>query len=542
MKASITTHNLAADQKSASQDACAAELWRDSVIAVVADGVGGAEHALEAATRTVESIVTNFKARPKSWGAARALEEFTRLINRSLYQESLARCERAEMLATVAAVVLEGGQLYGVNAGDSRVYLWHAGQLRQLSEDHAETETNFKHVLRRAVGMDAELALHTFTAKISDGDTVLLCSDGLTNVLPPEQLEALLGNHVSARTLVTAARELATDENRDDTSAVVVAVTEAGAARQQTLEVPGALHAGQIYDGCELIRPLNQTERAWIARHDGREVVVKFAPERARDDEMVHNQFAKEIWSVTRFEADFFIRAFVPPDNRTFCYCMEYVPAPTLQTFLKNGPLPAPQAAALAGFLLDAGQFFAGNDLVHGDLKPENILVLGENGGMRFKLIDFGSVTEVFSITSRAGTPSFLAPERFRNAPISERTEIFSIGVTLFLALTGKFPYGEIEPFQTPAFGAPLRLTKLNAHVPEWLESVALRAVAVTPEDRYQTYSEMKFDLQNPEKVRAWFRKDTPLLERNPLLFYKAGFFILLAASLVLLALLLNRR
>ena len=149
---------------------------------------------------------------------------------------------------------------------------------------------------------------------------------------------------------------------------------------------------------------------------------------------------------------------------------------------------------------------------------------------------------EFFSITSRAGTPSFVAPERFHSAPISERTEIFSIGVTLFLALSGKYPYGEIEPFQTPVFRAPLRLTKLDAHIPPWLESVALRAVAVTPEERYETYSELKFDLDNPGQVRAWFHQDTPLIERDPLKFYRAGFFILLIACLILLSLLLGRR
>jgi serine/threonine protein kinase len=207
---------------------------------------------------------------------------------------------------------------------------------------------------------------------------------------------------------------------------------------------------------------------------------------------------------------------------------------------LDAGVLNVPEAVTLACFLLDAAQFFSGHDLVHGDIKPENILVLRDAAQMKFKLIDFGSVTGTFSITSRAGTPSFLAPERFRGDPISERTEIFSIGVTLFLALSGKYPYGEIEPFQTPAFRAPLRLTGLNAHIPAWLESVALRAVAVEPDDRYQTYSEMKFDLQNPEKVRPWFRKDTPLLERNPLLFYKTGFFILAIVVLLLLGMLLN--
>ena len=535
MKTTSTTHNLAADLKAGSQDACAVETWRDATIAVVADGVGGAEYGREAAERVVEFIVSNFKSRPKSWSAARALEEFTQLINRTLHQESLAQHGRAELLTTIAAVILEGDQLCGLNVGDTRVYLWRAGKLERLTQDHVQEETGFRHVLQQAVGIAAEILPHKFSVKILPGDKIILCSDGLWNVLPEEKLNAALEKNSSARTLVTAARELATAETLDDTTAVVIEVVEAGANRNQSLEVPGPLHAGQSYDGCTLIRPLNLTERAWIAAHDGRELVVKFAPERARDDEAVHNQFAKEIWSVTRFESDFFIRAFVPPDNRTFCYCMEYLPVPTLKDVLQKGRLTVPEAVALASFLLDAAQFFAGHDLVHGDIKPENILVLREGEKIRFKLIDFGSVTEFFSITSRAGTPSFVAPERFHHAPISERTEIFSVGVTLFLAVTGKFPYGEIEPFQTPNFRTPLRPTRLNPNLPAWLESIALRAVAAGPDDRYETYSEMKFELANPAKVRPFFRKGTPLLERNPLKFYRTGFFILLALCLYLL-------
>ncbi len=390
--------------------------------------------------------------------------------------------------------------------------------------------------------MSVEIIPHTFQTTVEAGDSVLLCSDGLSNVLPSAQIESLLNNRASARTLVSAARELATDETLDDISAVVVEITEASDTRRLALEVPGALHAGEVFDGCELVRPLNPAARAWIARHDGRDVVVKFAPEHARDDEAIRDQFAREIWSVTRFESDFFIHAFVPPDGRTFCYCMEYVQAPTLKTSLEIGPLTVPDAVALANVLLGAAQFFAGHDLVHGDLKPENILVLRADGKVNFKLIDFGNVTEIFSLTTRAGTPSFLAPERFHHQPISERTEIFAIGVTLFLALAGRFPYGEIEPFQTPVFRSPPRLTRLNPHIPSWLEAVALRAVAVAPGDRYPSSSEMKYDLENPEQVRPWFRKDTPLLERNPLLFYKTGFFILLILSVILLFLRFDRR
>ena len=81
---------------------------------------------------------------------------------------------------------------------------------------------------------------------------------------------------------------------------------------------------------------------------------------------------------------------------------------------------------ALAKFLLSASQFLLGFDLVHGDLKPENILVLKRGDTLDFKLIDFGSISEIFSVTSRAGTLSYLAPERFHAAPISERTEIYA--------------------------------------------------------------------------------------------------------------------
>jgi serine/threonine protein kinase len=105
--------------------------------------------------------------------------------------------------------------------------------------------------------------------------------------------------------------------------------------------------------------------------------------------------------------------------------------------------------------------------------------------------------------------------------------------------LTGKFPYGEIEPFQTPVFGAPRRPAVLNPHIPPWTEAVLLRAVAVKPEERYQSYSEMKFEFENPEKVRPFYRRDAPLLERNPLAFYRTGFFLLLAATIFLLLLLL---
>jgi len=155
--------------------------------------------------------------------------------------------------------------------------------------------------------------------------------------------------------------------------------------------------------------------------------------------------------------------------------------------------------------------------------------------------VDFGSVTEIFSIRSRAGTASYLAPERFHEAPISERTEMFAIGVTLLEALTKTFPFGEIERYQTPRFQAAKRPGKYNANLPPWLESLLLRALSPDPEARYQNYSEMLFDLAHPDKVAPFHPKNTPLVERDPLRFYQIGFCVLFAIVLVLLFLLLRR-
>ncbi len=544
LKANITSHGLPRSEEEGSQDAFAAQIWQDSLVAVLADGVGTAAAGGEAARRSVATLTGNFQSRPRNWSLPQALKEFTHRLNHTLHSESLAKFERPEMLTTLVVAAVEGSQLHGLNVGDSRVYLLHEGELHQLSLDQTEPSAQFSHVLSQALGMMPDVKPHTFQHNVGPGDMLLLCSDGLSNLIPKAELEILMIQRASARSLVTEARERATPETLDDISAVVVEITATDPLRGggQKLEIPETLAAGQVLEGCTLVRPFNQNERTWIARQGDAEIVIKFAPLQARDSESVLNQFHKEIWTLTRLWSEHFIHAYVPPNARTLCYVMEYVEAPTLKETLRAGSLPLDEAVRFACFLLDAAQFLLRLDLVHGDIKPENILVLREGDQVQFKLIDFGNISEVFSVTSRAGTPSYLAPERFHAAPCSERTELFAIGVTVFEALTRAFPYGEIEPFQTPQFGPPKMPAKLNPNIPPWLESVLLRAVAPQIENRYQSYSEMKFDLENPAKVKPFFRKDAPLLERNPVLFYKAGFFLLLAANLFLLYKLLARK
>ena len=207
------------------------------------------------------------------------------------------------------------------------------------------------------------------------------------------------------------------------------------------------------------------------------------------------------------------------PKNRTHrYYVMSYVEGETLKKYIEKKPLSVDLSIELAIFLLKMSQYLMNHDLVHGDIKPENIIVTQRKGKTTFKMVDFGSITEAYSNVTRAGTPSYLAPERFDKAPVNEQTELYAIGVTLYEVLTKKFPFGEIEPFQTPSFEKTVKApSKLNAKIPLWFESIILRALDIDTKLRYHNYSEMQYELTNPEKVKPYFSKSVSFMEREPL-------------------------
>lgn len=536
MKVLSTSFGLPRNEGDPSSDAFAVRAWDQTVIAVLCDGAGTGTPAREAARRAVSTLIENYSARPRSWDPPRALTEFTRLLNRSLYQESLARYERPEMVSTLAAAVIEGNRLYGVNLGDSRISLWRNDRLLTLSEDHVDADQ--RNMLTRALGMTEETTPNVFHIDLEDGDVALLCSDGLSNHLEPTQIDSALRQRSSARSLVHSALLHAKAETMDDISAVVLDIQKTGQLRamsERALTIPETLAKGQVIDGYELIRSFQGTDRVWLAEKEHQRVVIKFAPQEAISSEPHLNAFVREAWNATRLQSEHFVRSHEPAGQTLRYYVMEFVDAPSLCSVLRERLLSVDSALALGHFLAEASQTLLRLDLAHGDIKPENILCAGDYARLTFKLVDIGSAVELFSISSRAGTASYLAPERFHGAPISERTEIFAIGVTLYQALTGKLPYGEIERFQTPVFSPARSLTKLNPNVPAWLETVVRRAITISPERRYQHYSELLHDLRHPAKVQPFFEHATPLVERISPRFYKVGFFLLLVVNLILL-------
>ena len=119
-------------------------------------------------------------------------------------------------------------------------------------------------------------------------------------------------------------------------------------------------------------------------------------------------------------------------------------------------------------------------------------------------LLDLGVAhAEAFSTEeSVPGTPSYMAPEMFRGAQADERTEVYSLGATLYELLTRKLPYGEIEPFSQPRFQRWTPPSRYNPDIPLWLETIVQKATEADPARRFQALSEMQFHLERRERAQ----------------------------------------
>ena len=504
-------------------------------VAIVCDGVGSADEGAAAAKRVTTHLMSNFKNRPTTWSIEKSIKTFIHSINAILYEESMVNYERPELVTTLTIAIIEGDRLYGANVGDSRVYLLREDKLTQLSHDHLMEEEGYDGVLTQAVGIDKEVSPYYFENIINEKDKILLCSDGLYTVLNEETIKECISN--GAHHIIKKASKLMEDDLPDDTTAVIVdilGIDQVEKLKQQKLIIPEKLEVDMVIDGYKLEKSLIQNNRTWLCSNKGQNYVLKFAPVEAIDDPKMLDLFVKEAWNSKRLKAGFFPRAVIPKNRTHRYYVMKALEGIDLKEHLKKRKLSGDDTINLAKMLLKMSQYLLKFDLVHGDIKPENIMVSERDGKHVFKVIDFGSMTELYSIDSNAGTPSYLAPERFTGSSINESSEIFSIGVTLYEALTQKFPYGEIEPFQTPTFKKVIPLSKYNKNIPQWLCSVIFRSTEKESDLRYKNYSEMLFEISNPQKVKPYFDKKASLIERQPVLFYRTLFTISLLINMIL--------
>ncbi len=163
---------------------------------------------------------------------------------------------------------------------------------------------------------------------------------------------------------------------------------------------------------------------------------------------------------------------------------MEYVDGVPMN---RLAPLPISDAVEYTRQATDALAFLHRNQLVHGDVKPDNLLV---NKSGRVKLVDLGIVRPVGAAEGDTilGSPAYIAPERLQGAPLSPLSDVYSLGATLFEALTGRPPFGGATAQEVAAqtlSAEPPALAALRPEVPLAVEGIVARAMAKDPTRRF---------------------------------------------------------
>jgi protein phosphatase len=213
---------------------------------LVADGMGG--HAAgEVASRIAVDTIQTFIARSAGWTetsdwplpfdaardvAANRLRISFHLANHQLATASAADGDLRGMATTASAVLADEDRVLLGHVGDSRIYLWHDGTLRQLTSDHSWvgdrvragilTESDarqhpWRNVVTRALSGGDDPDVDIVTAGVGPGDSLLLCSDGLSGVVADDTMGQVLGNgeplEAQCRALIDAANEAGGPDN-----------------------------------------------------------------------------------------------------------------------------------------------------------------------------------------------------------------------------------------------------------------------------------------------------------------------------------------
>ncbi|MDQ6984284.1 MAG: serine/threonine-protein kinase, partial [Ghiorsea sp.] len=183
---------------------------------------------------------------------------------------------------------------------------------------------------------------------------------------------------------------------------------------------------------------------------------------------------------------------------------------------------------------------FHRKEMVHQDIKPENIMV--DQHGM-IKIIDFGStrvsgLEEIHTPIKQMhieGTANYIAPELFDGYEATPKSDMYSLAITIYEMLSnGHFPYGKLEEAKPHKHYDYVSVRNYNQDVPIWMDRTIQKAVSKNPERRYDSFSEFQHDLSNPNP--EFMKSSAPLIERNPIGFWKGIAITSLIINLILIA------
>ncbi|MEJ0051290.1 MAG: protein kinase [Methylovirgula sp.] len=512
-------------------------------IAALADGFG-AKSGRVASELAVRAFIDGYRSQREPVGVATAAMKSLNAYNLWLHGQSRSDPALLGAATTFTAAVLLGRIATILHVGDSRAWHLRADHLTLLTDDHSAPQADGSRRLLRAIGLEPALRLDVKAQPLEAYDRLLLTTKGVHSVLSANALLKLLSARqtpqADANAIVEAALQAGGEDNA--TALVIDIITvpapdySAVVAEMENLPIKNLPAVGETIDGFKLARVLTEskTSRLFLARDHNEWVVLKFPKPEA--DKVDRTHFMREVFLGQRINhLNVGASLKIPEGRQSQLYvAMPYYRGETLEDRLgRDGPMKIDEAVAIAIKIGRGLIALHKAGITHRDIKPGNIMLL-ENGDV--KIFDFGvaRLPRLDDIDEAAspGTLDFMAPELFQEERGDALSDQFALGVTLYRILSNHYPYGETLPGERPLFGPATPLSGYRRDVPAWLNAAVLRAISMRRDDRFGDLHEFIYALEHGNlHPRPRYRR--PLIERNPLLFWKvlSG---LLAALLIL--------
>jgi serine/threonine protein phosphatase PrpC len=215
---------------------------RKGALFIVADGMGG--HAAgEVASEIAVDTVSKVYYQDDSDDAAVSLLHAIKRANALIHQRAAENMMRSGMGTTCVAAVFRGGTAYIANVGDSRSYLVRRGVIKQVSQDHSWVEEQVRaglltreqarshaqrNVITRCLGTQPDVEIDVFSERLEEGDSMFLCSDGLSGLVSDEELGQIVDQYLPQESVYHLVERANENGGSDNITAVVVRVQEVG--------------------------------------------------------------------------------------------------------------------------------------------------------------------------------------------------------------------------------------------------------------------------------------------------------------------------
>ncbi|TBU79139.1 bifunctional protein-serine/threonine kinase/phosphatase [Phytopseudomonas daroniae] len=542
---------------------CEPQLSSKGIAIALADGISSSEVSHIASETAMAAFLSDYFSTSEAWSVKKSVMRVLSATNAWLYAQTRQGLHRYDMdrgyVCTLSALVIKSTTAHLFHAGDTRIYRLRDGALEQLTQDHRLWLGQDKSYLSRALGIQPQLEVDYQALAVDPGDVFVLATDGVYEYVGARQIIECIAEHAedlpqAARTIVAEAYEQGSDDNL---TLQIVRVdqlpqAEADDVRHRLGEwpCPPILEARMPFDGYRIVRSLHASSRSHVYlatdEQSGGAVVIKTPSLDLQHDSRYLERFLTEEWIARRIDSAHVLKPCPQTRKRNYLYCVsEFVEGQTLAQWMIDHPAPDLETVrAIVEQIARGLRAFHRLEMLHQDLRPANVMI--DTTGT-VKIIDFGA-TRVAGLQELAaplaqremlGTVQYMAPEYFLAEPATVRSDVFSLGVIAYQMLSGQLPFGaEVARARTRAAQNRLRyrpIRHVERELPAWIDDVLRKATQPNPLKRYDEPAEFVHELRHPSQAFLDSRRP-PLMERNPLLFWKVISAVLAVCVVVLLA------